>query len=245
MNSWPIFKPQDSARELADHPHRLQLVHSSGLVYPALCPNCGDPASRNIIVEKVFRRASNTDTPDGYVIEAASPPYCDRCIAQHERELRILSWPQRVAVSLATGVTIAALGSGFMALLFLPDAVRDLAHPGFPWLLAMVLFFSLIAYASLSSAWNENAHRRVPPQTSVTLAFDFSASYAELLDTPRATYSIRNAAFAEAFMALNQERVWNPDSPAAKRTAHSRKLIYGVVVGLLVLLFLWNVAKDL
>lgn len=36
MNAWPIFAPQDSVRDLADHPNQVQLVHgAAGLVYPA------------------------------------------------------------------------------------------------------------------------------------------------------------------------------------------------------------------
>jgi hypothetical protein len=245
MKDWPIFIPQDSARDLVDHPHRVQLVHdAAGLVFPALCPHCGAAASRKIDMHKVFRRTYN-DAPATYTIESASVPFCDRCIALHEHEARTLSWLQRVAVSLASGVTISAIGSGFMAYLLLPDALRELARPGFPWLALIALFFALLAYGSLWTAWTQNAHRRVPPQTRVTRAFDFSESYAELFDAPRSTYSIRNRTFADAFIALNRERVWNPKAPAAKRAARSRKLVYAAALAALFAIFLWDLAGDL
>jgi tripartite-type tricarboxylate transporter receptor subunit TctC len=61
MNAWPIFQPQDSTGDLARHPHRLVLVQSSvGLKYPSLCPHCGTPASRRIVVQKVFCQAYTT-----------------------------------------------------------------------------------------------------------------------------------------------------------------------------------------
>jgi len=232
-------------RDLADHPHRVQLVHdAAGLVYPALCPNCGNPASRKLEVPKVFRR-TYSDAPTSYSVESVVAPYCNRCIAHHEHEERKLSWPQRLAVSLASGLTISAFGSVFMASVFLPDALRELTRPGFPWLLVVVAFFALLAYGSLAAAWQQTAHRRVPPQTSITRAFDFSESHAELFDEPRSTYSIRNREFAAAFTALNRERIWNPHSPKARRAAQSRKLAYGAAFGVLAAFFLWDLATDL
>jgi hypothetical protein len=211
MNTWPIFQPQDSACDLANHPNRVMLFQdAAGLAYPSLCPYCGKAASQRIVVQKVFRQAAAGDSVTSYRVEQADVPYCDDCIAQHERDQRALTMPQRVVVSLATGLTVSGLGSIFMAVVFLPVALRDIGRPGFSLPLVMVLFFALIAYSSLSGAWQQNAHRRVPPQTGITLAFDFSESYAPWLQTARCTYAIRNAAFAEAFIALNSQRICNP-----------------------------------
>lgn len=134
MNAWPIFQPQDSASDLADHPHRVTLLEGSGRPrFPDLCPNCGKPAFARMVVQKVFRQAAAGDSVTSYVIQQAEVPYCDNCTAQHHREQRLLTRPQRVVVSLATGLTVSALGSGFMALVFLPAALRSMAQPGFPW----------------------------------------------------------------------------------------------------------------
>jgi hypothetical protein len=225
MNAWPIFQPQDSASDLANHPHRVVLVPTSaGLAYPALCPYCGKAASRRILVQKVFRQAAAGDSVTSYRVEQAEVPYCDDCTLQHERERRVLTWPQRMVVSLATGLTVSGLGSIFMALLFLPAALRDIGRPGFPLPLVVMLFFAWIAYSSLSGAWKQNAYRRVAPQTSITLAFDFSESYAPLLDAARCTYAIRNAAFAEAFIALNSERVWHERESTSDLKAITKRL---------------------
>ena len=204
MNAWPIFQPQDSASDLADHPHRVTLLADSGaLSFPKLCPNCGNTAYGRIVVQKVFRQASAGDSVTSYAVHQVEVPYCDDCRAQHQREQQMLTWPQRVAVSLGTGLSVSAFGSGFMALVFLPAALRDLGRPGFPLPLVVVAFFALIACSSFSGAWKQNAYRRVAPQTSITLAFDFSEGHAPLLEAARCTYAIRNAAFAYAFIKLN------------------------------------------
>ena len=210
MNSWPIFQPQDSASDIANHPHRVTLLEGSGrLNFPELCANCGKAAFGRIVVQKVFRQAAAGDSVTSYLIQQAEVPYCDNCTAQHHREQRLLTRSQRMMVSLATGLTVSALGSGFMALVFLPAALRSLVQPGFPWPLVVVAFFMLIAYSSFSGAWDQNAYRRIAPQTSITLAFDFGESYAPLLKAARCTYAIRNAAFAQAFIKLNQQLVQN------------------------------------
>ena len=210
MNAWPIFQPQDSASDLANHPHRVTLLEGSGRPnFPELCPNCGKAAFGRIVVQKVFRQSTTGDSVTSYLIKQTEVPYCDNCIAQHRQEQRLLTLPQRVVVSLATGLTVSALGSGFMALVFLPDALRSVAQPGFPFLLVVVAFFVLIACSSFSGAWKQNTYRRIPPQTSITLAFDFGESYAPLFKAARCTYAIRNAAFAQAFIKLNQQFVQN------------------------------------
>jgi hypothetical protein len=208
MTTWPIFQPQDSADDLADHLYGVVVMAGSeGLNFPWLCPYCGNAASQRIAVEKVFRQASADDSLTSYVVEQAQVPYCDDCIAQHKHEQRLLTWQQRVVVSLATGLTVSALGCSFMALLFLPVALRDIWRPGFPLPLVVVAFFALIAYSSLSGAWRQNAYRRVAPQTRITLAFDFSERYAPLFEAARCTITIRNPAFAESFRTLNRQSV--------------------------------------
>ena len=210
MNPWPIFQPQDSASDLVNHPHRVTLLEGSGRPnFPNLCPNCGKAAFGCIVVQKVFRQAAASGSVTSYLIQQAEVPYCDNCTKQHHREQQLLTRPQRVMVSLADGLTVSALGSSFMALVFLPAALRSVAQPGFPLLLVVVAFFVVIAGSSFSCAWKQNSYRRIAPQTSITLAFDFGERYSPLFTAARCTYAIRNAAFAQAFMKLNQQLVQN------------------------------------
>ena len=164
MLAWPIFQPQDSASDLADHPHRVTLLAGSeALRFPPLCPNCGNTAHGSIAVQKVFRQAPADDSVNSYVVHQLDVPYCDDCKALHDREQRLLTPQQRVAVSLATGLSVSAVGCVFMALLFLPAALKDVGRAGFPLPLVVVAFFALIAWSSFSGAWKQNAHRRVIP----------------------------------------------------------------------------------
>ena len=207
MKAWPIFQPQDSASDLADHPHRVTLLAGSeALRFPPLCPNCGNTAHGSIAVQKVFRQAPADDSVNSYVVQQLDVPYCDDCKALH-REQRLLTWQQRMVVSLAAGLSVSAFGCVFMALVFLPAALKDLGRGGFPLPLLVVAFFALIAWSSFSGAWKQNAHRRIAPQTSITLAFDFSEGHASFMGAARRTCAIRNAAFADAFIALNQQLV--------------------------------------
>ena len=208
MTSWPIFQPQDSASDLADHPHRFTLLAGSeALRFPPLCPNCDNTASGSIAVQKVFRDTGSGDSVTRYVVHQMDVPYCDDCKALHHREQRLLTPQQRVVVSLATGLSVSAFGCVFMALVFLPAALKDLGRGGFPLPLVVVACFAMIAWSSFSGAWTQNAHRRVAPQTSITLAFDFSEGHAPFMEAMRRTYAIRNAAFANAFISLNQRLV--------------------------------------
>jgi hypothetical protein len=59
--------------------------------------------------------------------------------------------------------------------------------------------------------------------------FDFSDDLSEPFDQPRRTYTSLNPAFADAFHALNRERVWDPSSVQAIRASRHR----GIVVAML------------
>ena len=208
MKAWPIFEPQDSASDLAGHPHCVTLLADSvALRFPPLCPHCGNTARGSITVQKVFRQTGSGDFVTTYVVHQLGVPYCDGCKALHDREQRLLTPQQRVAVSLATGLSVSAFGCVFMALVFLPATLKDLGRGGFPLPLVVVACFALIAWSSFSGAWTQNAYRRVAPQTSITRAFDFSEGHAPFMGAARRTYAIRNAAFADAFIKLNQHLV--------------------------------------
>lgn len=210
MNSWPIFQPQDSASDLVNHPHRVTLLEGSGGPnFPDLCPNCGKAEFGRIAVQKVFRQAASSDSVTSYVMQQAEVPHCVNCAEQHYREQQLLTRLQRVVVSLADGLTVSALSSSFMALVFLPAALRSVAQPGFPLPLVVLAFFVVIAGSSFSGAWKQNTYRRIAPQTSITLAFDFGERYSPLFKAARCTYAIRNAAFAQAFVKPNQQLVQN------------------------------------
>lgn len=171
-------------------------------------------------MRKVFGRMaghrylmSSTRYP-GYRIDTARVPYCLACIAQDARERQSMAsrWRARL-VPLLLGSFPALFPLGFA--LFLLSSIGPPTHTGEAtggFERALALLFGIPGICLIAYAFWDTRNYMVPKQTSVTLAFDFSPDISDLLDhAPRRTYAIRNPAFAEAFTALNQDRVWRPD----------------------------------
>jgi hypothetical protein len=212
---------------LVEHPHHVELTGPlRSLAFPSRCANCGAVTTERLRVRKVFGRlagrrlfVSSTRNP-GYRIDAATVPYCSACIARDARERE--SWASRWRARLPSIVlqSIPALPClGFAVFL-----VKDMTVPthgensaaGFE--LALALLFAVCGAGLIVRALWETRRYMVPRQTSVTLAFDFGPDISDVLDPgERRVYAMRDAAFADAFSALNRDRVWRPD-PAAERT---------------------------
>jgi hypothetical protein len=206
------------------HPHRVELTGPlRSLGFPHRCANCGAVTSERLPVRKVFgrneghRRRASSRRYQGYRVDVARVPYCLSCIAQDARERR--SMPSRRRARLG-----ALLLQSFPALFPLGFAVflvttlgpgTDSGAAGLVHLL--VLLFGGAGVCLIGYAWWDTRRYMVPRQTSVTLAFDFGPDLSDLLDrSQRRVYAMRDPAFAEAFTALNRDRVWQP-APAAVR----------------------------
>jgi len=225
MSDAAVHEPSlDGPRE--PHPYRVELTGPlRSLGFPNRCANCGAVTSERLPVRKVFgrnagyRRRAISRQYRGYRIDTALVPYCPPCIAQdaRERESAASRWRSRLGALLIQSFP-AFFPLGFAV--FLLTTISPSMNPGdtgggVERLLALVFGgagLGLIAYA-----WWDTRRCMVPRQTSVTLAFDFSADVSDVLDhSQRRVYAMRDAAFAEAFTALNRDRVWQPD-PAAVR----------------------------
>jgi len=215
---------------LEPHPCRVELTGSlRSLAFPSRCANCGTVTTERLPVRKVFGRSSGYRRQAisrryiGYRIDTARVPFCPACIAQDARERQSLAsrWRARLR-----GILIrcfpAVFPLGFAV--FLLTTIQPPTHPGEPtggFERALALLFGLSGAGLIVYEWWDTRRCMVPKQTSVTLAFDFSPDVSDVLDhEERRVYALRDGAFAEAFTALNRERIWQPD-PAAKR-AESR-----------------------
>src|SRR5690349_15170056 len=67
--------PPDTHRVAVTGPART-------LAWPAMCPNCGEPASTPIRVYKTFMRKTRR-RPWHYHIRSIEIPYCERCTREH------------------------------------------------------------------------------------------------------------------------------------------------------------------
>lgn len=119
--------------------------------------------------------------------------------------------------------------------LFLPNlAFRDPWHGRFTATaieLGLGLFFGWIARLQTKVVLDRTAHLRVPPQSEVTQAFDFSDDVSDLFEPKRVMYAMRDARFAAAFGALNSDKAWHANGPqarAARRTAQGEPGVVGI-----------------
>jgi hypothetical protein len=210
---------------LEPHPHRVELTGPLGsLGFPDRCANCGAVTRERLAVRKVFGR--NAGRPRrtrsrryrGYRIDTAQVPYCGACIAEDGRTRQSAAslWRARVgALLLESFPALFPLGFAVFLLATVRPASSSGEAGGFVDILALV--FGGAGAVLIARAWWDTRRCMVPRQTSVTLAFDFSPDVSDLLDHgQRRVYAMRDAAFAEAFTALNRDRVWQPD-PAAVR----------------------------
>jgi hypothetical protein len=211
---------------VAQHPSRVELTGTlRSLRFPDRCANCGAATTERLPVRKVFgrnagyRRRVYSRRYLGYRIDTARVPYCRACIAQDARERESLAsrWRRRLGGMLIRFFP-AVFPLGFAV--YLLTTIEPPTHPGDVtggFERGLALLFGLSGAGLLAYAWWDTRNCMVPKQTSVTLAFDFSPDVSDILDrAQRRVYAIRDAPFAEAFTALNRDRLWQPN-PAAER----------------------------
>lgn len=218
--------------DLAQGGRRIELVGSPrSLVWPNICPNCGQQASERVRVRKVFRRMQRTRAVGrvwGYVVRSAEIPLCRECAERHRREERRPSTVRVLGHFLLNPLMIPVVGGAFFARVALEAGARG-AGPRPPWWISVGIP-GLLAFASAWSlllAWRSTRFIRIPPRTQIVRACDFSDNLGNLLVGERHVYAIRNAVFADAFLAANAERVFTAERRArAERT----QLVAGVLV---------------
>jgi hypothetical protein len=221
---------------LEPHPHRVELIGPlRSLGFPDRCANCGVVTGERLPVRKVFARnaghrpRAGARRYRGYRIETVEVPYCGACIAQDARERQSTAsrWRARVG-SLLIQSFPALFPIGFAIFLLTTVGPESGSGEAGSLVAVMALVFGGAGAALIAYAWWDTRRYMVSRQTSVTLAFDFSPDMSDLLDhSPRRIYAMRDTAFAEAFTALNRDRVWLPD-PAAERAEIRMWIVCGV-----------------
>ncbi|MBX6365215.1 MAG: hypothetical protein IRZ00_15200 [Gemmatimonadetes bacterium] len=233
--------------DLAQGGRRIELVGSPrSLVWPNICPNCGQPASERVRVRKIFRRSQGTRAAGrgwvwGYVIRSAEIPLCRECAERHRREETRPSTVRVLGHFLLNPLMIPVVGGAVFARVALEAGARSVGvRP--PWWISVGLP-GLLTFASAWSlllAWRSTRFIRIPTRTQIVRACDFSDNLGNLLVGERHVYAIRNATFADAFLAANAARVFTAERRArAERTQLiAGTLLLGtlLVVGLLVYL---------
>jgi len=241
-------EPQGNSSELAPHPHRFTLRGAaSGLQFPPLCPNCGSAAADRLTYAKVFRH-TDSDGPTRHVVSSITVPFCDACIARHRAQETKRTMLSDLISSFATMDMLGAVFPALAAVFLLYLALGDMFHGrGLRMVVELGIgaVFGLIAWAQARAIWDQTEHSRVPPQSDVTIAFDFSDDTAPAFESARFICAMRNPAFANAFRVLNIEREYLPASPQAqaeRRRSNRLLWIFGALLGAFAL---WSVLQDL
>lgn len=242
------FEPQSNASELAPHSHRFMLRGAvSDLQFPPLCPNCGSAAANPLTCAKAFRQ-TDSDGPTGYTVTSISVPFCDTCIARHRAAQGKSRLVSDLISSFSTTEMLGAVFPALAALFVLRLALGDLfqAHATRALLeLVIGAAFGAIAYAQARAVWDQTEHLRVPPQSDVTIAFDFSDDTAPVFEPARFICTVRDPAFAEAFQALNVRREYLPNSPQAQAERRRSNRLLWIFGTLLAVFALWSALRDL
>ena len=176
------------------------------IVWPALCPACGAAASSHIDVAKIFGRRSQYGGHGYYrFIVRQRIPYCQACADRHQQ--LVARVPSVVGSFFRTPALLSFIGAvavaGILAMIFLQGG--EGVSTGMR-LYALVGILSLVGVGTWITA-REARFVRVPPLTEITRACDFSDNVGFPFGRRR-FYAIRNAAFAEAFTRLNEDRLW-------------------------------------
>ena len=217
------------------------------LVFPPLCPNCGAQASQRITVTKVFTTEADSETPERRYLVSAAVPFCDECLAKHSALEQRQDWFTQLREGLASMDILGAVFPALAALFVLHLALGDLMHGKTRLLLVYAVVggvFALIAWLQTRAVWSQSEHLRVPVQTAVTTAFDFSADVSRAFEPARFICTLRDAAFAQAFSVLNAERLWQRDSEQAVTERRSAKRKFWVVGAVVVAAGIWGLIDD-
>ena len=205
------FVPQSRDRDLAQHAHRLELRGApTDFVWPDVCPACGAPARDRLEVQKVFvRRHRGRGAGTRYAVTSFAVPFCEKCVDRHHAERRPMSPLRCVLTYLQSFLIIPAAGAAYLASVTLPAAAGTTAdQPAWRWAWWLVAAFVAICIASLIAIVPATRRFRVPPQTSITRAFDYSDELGNVVEGRLRVYAIQDGGFAERFASVNGELAW-------------------------------------
>lgn len=243
-----VFDPQSRADGLAPHPHRVEVDGWHGaLAMPDLCAYCGAPAGERLLVQKVFARTYGIidDRLMEYAIAGVQVPFCPACLARHRAEAPVLTTLQHYGSGLGSQMGLYSLFSGAATLFCAKEALAALVGGGTVMVPAVIGgVFGLVTAHALRLSWGATTRLRIPEQSEITRAFDFSDDMSEGYRREKRIYAIRDASFAGAFRMLNRsvQRIPpSPPTPAERRRGRAAVAATVLVVGVTIL---WDLIFD-
>jgi hypothetical protein len=202
---------------------------------PAVCVHCGQPAAERTWIEQLFEHR-HSEGGTTFTIAPVAVPFCPGCTATHRRERRVVTPLARLGMMFRSHVMYAVVFQVALALFFLTrwDMVTTV----------VAACFGLLAAVCARLAFNETRYLAVSPPTGVSRAFSFSPDVSSLFEPERRHYTLSNPQFAEAFMTVNRDRLWDPASPHALRAASKRS--FAIAIGILIAaaVVIWGIYDE-
>lgn len=225
----------------------LTELQAVGVHFPPVCPNCGQPATTPLRIERAFliHVPSDDDTPNDTLqsIDRFDIPFCDACVHQHlAQRVSPSPWtPLKRVLSGANG--FAGLFVMGIALLFLRAALERLS-----WVpLALAALPLAIGFWLIRTTWNKSRHLSVAQPTDVDLAVDFTPPLALEFEPSWRAFLFRSPLYAQMFSRQNLNTLWNPNSMEAQTAAVQRRQrssksnwIVGIVLAIGLLWAIWD-----
>ena len=174
------------------------------VTWPALCPACGAPAATHIDVAKTFGRRGRHSGPYRYIVRMRIP-FCQSCADRHRRLVKPV--PSLIGSFFRTPALLSFIGAIAVAAILWTIFIQG--GEGISAGARLYALFGIVSLVGLGVALTASDARflRVPPLTEITRACDFSDNVGFPFGRRR-FYAIRNPAFAQAFTAANQHRLW-------------------------------------
>jgi hypothetical protein len=227
---------QRSAEEsLTPNPVIVELRGAPGtLMWPPICANCGAGASERIRIQKAFYRQTRwgrgVNHAPAYKTVTVDIPLCRDCAERHRVEAQNVSTFRRWRSFIFSPVHIATIG--FTVIFFKMDLswndFQGLGPRGL-WIASTPVLALLLA---ICLAFWYTRPDRFEPRSDITNACDFSTNVSMDFGPERHIYSLRNEAFADAFISANRDRVWTREDQVRNswRTAYLGVIFLGGLV---------------
>ena len=192
-------------------------------VFPRVCANCCRPARSRLLIQKVFSFCIE-DMEGNYwrhSVAGVRVPFCESCVSTHRAEVKPVSFRWKLLRVLSTGAGIGGFVIVGCGVFFAAAGLLDLY-------LGSVLMFVLAGAAWLAgasllrSAWNEQRHLAVAPETSISSVIDFTELLSDAFEPAWRAFSFRNREYARMFREANSDRLWDFKGSVAQTAREKR-----------------------
>lgn len=209
------------------------------IAVPKFCVNCGGAGTHPVPIQRVEVLEDDSESSARhYRVESLRAWVCPACAQRHAAEAPPMDGWRLLWSYLNSWSVIPLAGSGLLASLVAPKALRPLlsGNPGGALGPGIVLVFLLLVLTvSLVATARGTAHRRAQRPTSVTGALEYSGNLGKMFEPEWRRFRLRNEDFGLRFKAMNASRLWSQRGEEALRAARYRRLALhaAVLVGLI------------